>query len=203
MILEYCETGQLDKWLISLRGDMSSDTSELLQRICFDICKGMAYLASQKIVHKKLAARNVLLTFTIVPKITGFGPTKSSEDEDAKANILDVFQERIPLKWTAPECMTSLKDADQRSDVWSFGIVLWEVFSLGELPYSDMKSRDVENRIKGGYRMSKPEMCNSFYYKIMTNCWHENPKKRESFKKIEQKIAGTFVNKSDDVYYYN
>ncbi|XP_050418757.2 tyrosine-protein kinase receptor Tie-1 [Patella vulgata] len=197
LISEYCEVGQLDKWLIQQRGNVTDDTTEILQRLAFGISKGMAYLASKKIVHKKLAARNVLLTFTREAKITGFGPSKVElEDKDSSA------KERIPIKWTAPECLGSLKNADVKSDVWSYGIVLWEIFSLGETPYSSMKGRDVETRVKSGYRMSKPEMCEEFHYDLMRNCWDENPKKRNNFKKISKKISDTFSEGQTDSYYY-
>ncbi|XP_055959163.1 megakaryocyte-associated tyrosine-protein kinase [Patella vulgata] len=204
LILEYCEQGQLDKWLLKQRGDINDDTIEILQRIAFDVCKGMAYLASKKIVHQKLAARNVLLTFTRVAKVAGFGPSKPEKETiNHYDNASNAKKERIPIKWTAPECLVSLKDANEKSDVWSYGIVLWEIFSLGETPYNDMKSRDVETKVKSGYRMSKPEICEDFHYDVMKNCWEENPKKRHSFKTIKGHIAKTFsTNTRDSVYYY-
>ncbi|XP_041368515.1 uncharacterized protein LOC121382899 [Gigantopelta aegis] len=128
MVLEYCETGQLDKWLTSQQGKTTDDTIEKMQRIAMEIAQAMAYLKSRGIVHKKLAARNVLLTFVLQAKVTGFGPQRgenNEEDENSKGD-------RIPIKWTAPECLQTMKDANEKSDVWSYGIVLWEIFSLAQ-----------------------------------------------------------------------
>ncbi|ESO82194.1 hypothetical protein LOTGIDRAFT_135136, partial [Lottia gigantea] len=168
-----------------------------LQRIAFGVCKGMAYLASKKIVHKRLAARNVLLTFILEAKVSGFGPSKTEMNDDSD-------KERIPMKWTAPECMTSLRNANEKSDAWSFGVVLWEIFSLGETPYSDIRSREVEEKIRSGYRMSMPEYSDVLYQGIIRSCWEDNPKKRPNFQKMVAKIATSFFSQTgDDYYYYN
>ncbi|XP_041368514.1 uncharacterized protein LOC121382898 [Gigantopelta aegis] len=137
MVLEYCETGQLDKWLTSQQGKTTDDTIEKMQRIAMEIAQAMAYLKSRGIVHKKLAARNVLLTFVLQAKVTGFGPQRgdnNEEDENSKGD-------RIPIKWTAPECLQTMKDANEKSDVWSYGVVLWEIFSLGQTPYSNIRNQ--------------------------------------------------------------
>ncbi|XP_052083561.1 angiopoietin-1 receptor-like [Mytilus californianus] len=158
MILEYCSKGVLKQFLEAIKSNISVDIDERLYRIVFGICLGMDFLASKKVVHRRLAARNILLNGMYEPKITGFGPDYISDEGDDKSE-----RERIPIKWLAPECMNSTKHANELSDVWSFGIVMWEIFSLGETPYPGLQSREVPGKIKQGYKMKKPERCDDAY----------------------------------------
>ncbi|XP_041368825.1 uncharacterized protein LOC121383106 isoform X2 [Gigantopelta aegis] len=200
IILEYCETGQLDQWLTKQQGKTTDDTIEKMQRIAMEIAQAMEYLTSRGIVHKKLAARNVLLTFILQAKVTGFGPQRgddAEEDENSKGS-------RIPIKWTPPECLKSLKHADEKSDVWSYGIVLWEIFSLGQTPYPNIRSRDIAGKLKGGYRLGRPEFSEDLHYKMMQDCWTEKPKNRPTFKKLVENMESMFGMQAaaDDVYMY-
>lgn len=203
MILEYCEKGQLRDWLMQQKNSTSEDTIEQLYRIIYGISKGMCHLETKKIVHKKLAARNILLTDELEPKICGFGPEPNQkENNDADGNVKSDDKERIPLKWTAPECLTTMRDATTKSDVWSFGIVVWEIFSFGESPYPGIRSRQIKEEIKNGYRMKRPEFANDFYYKLMQHCWQAKPKQRPTFKEIMGDIGKTFSSAPSDEYYY-
>ncbi|XP_061179823.1 uncharacterized protein LOC133188421, partial [Saccostrea echinata] len=205
MVLEYCEKGQLRDWLLQQKNASTVDTVELLYRIVYGISKGMCYLETKKLVHKRLAARNVLLTGELEPKIYGFGPEPpQQQSNDGDGDVTSDEKERIPVKWTAPECLISMKNACTKSDVWSFGIVLWEVFTLGDTPYPGIRSRDVQTQVKNGHRMKKPEFANDFYYGIMIRCWNSKPKQRPSFKDISTDIGKTFNNApSDEFYYYS
>ncbi|XP_062579108.1 megakaryocyte-associated tyrosine-protein kinase-like [Saccostrea cucullata] len=205
MVLEYCEKGQLRDWLLQQKNASTVDTVELLFRIVYGIAKGMRYLETKKLVHRRLAARNVLLTGELEPKIYGFGPEPPQQQRnDSDGDVTSDEKERIPVKWTAPECLMSMKNASTKSDVWSFGIVLWEVFSLGETPYPGIRSRDVQTHVKNGHRMTKPEFANEFYHGIMRSCWNSKPKQRPSFKDISTDIGKTFNNApSDEFYYYS
>ncbi|KAK3603168.1 hypothetical protein CHS0354_043000 [Potamilus streckersoni] len=132
------------------------ELQENLFRFGLAICSGMEYLSSRNIVHRRLAARNVLLTISNEVKITGFGPQNFEIDEgDGESGK----KERIPIKWMAPECMESTAGATEKSDVWSYGVVLWEIFSLGHTPYPNIKSRDLPSRLRKGERLPKPEQC--------------------------------------------
>ncbi|XP_062574387.1 uncharacterized protein LOC134236235 isoform X4 [Saccostrea cucullata] len=205
MVLEYCEKGQLRDWLLQKKNAWAEDTEEQLYRIVYGISKGMAFLESKKLVHKRLAARNILLTEDLEPKIYGFGPEPpqqqgNEEEKDATSDE----KERIPVKWAAPECLVSLKSATIKSDVWSFGVVLWEVFSLGDTPYPGMRSRDVQTEVRNGHRMKRPEFANDFFYGVMTRCWKSKPKNRPSFSDLSSEIGNTFnAAPSDDCYYYS
>ncbi|VDI63697.1 fibroblast growth factor receptor 3 [Mytilus galloprovincialis] len=193
MVLEYCESGVLKEFLISKKSDVTVDLEERLFRMVFGVCLGMDYLSSKKVVHRRLAARNILLDHLFEPKITGFGPEPEAEQEG---------EERIPLKWMAPECMKTTIHANELSDVFSFGIVMWEIFSLGDTPYPDVQSRDVASKLKQGYKMKKPEYCDDAFYKIMLKCWHYHPNKRSGFAEVKDQLSHMFQEGPSEEYYY-
>ncbi|XP_071153798.1 fibroblast growth factor receptor 2-like [Mytilus edulis] len=193
MVLEYCESGVLKEFLISKKSDITVDLEERLFRMVFGVCLGMDYLSSEKVVHRRLAARNILLDHLLEPKITGFGPEPDAEQEG---------EERIPLKWMAPECMKSTMNANELSDVFSFGVVMWEIFSLGDTPYPGIQSREVASRLKQGYKMKKPEYCDDAFYKIMLKCWHYDPNKRSGFAAVKDQLSKMFQEGPSEEYYY-
>nr|XP_034323632.1 uncharacterized protein LOC105320732 isoform X2 [Crassostrea gigas] len=206
MVLEFCEVGQLNSWLHQQKNTANEETSEQLCRICYGICKGMLHLESRKLVHRRLAARNVLLTSELEPKIYGFCPQQQEAEGENKDDDGDVKEDksRIPVKWTAPECLVTMKHATPKSDVWSFGVVLSEIFSFGEIPYPSIRSRDVQAHLRNGNRMDKPEFANDFFYDIMKQCWKMKPKQRPSFRDMTADIGKTFNSApSDDFYYYS
>ncbi|KAK3603161.1 hypothetical protein CHS0354_042994 [Potamilus streckersoni] len=137
IVHEYCENGTLKEYLEKNKNNVTVELQELLFRFGLDIAKGMEYLAKKDIVHRRLAARNILLNFLNEVKITGFGPqpTESTDDGDVETGQSGK-KERIPIKWMAPECMESTAGATQKSDVWSYAVVLWEIFSLGKSLYT-------------------------------------------------------------------
>ncbi|OWF55675.1 Fibroblast growth factor receptor 2 [Mizuhopecten yessoensis] len=197
MLLELCETGVMRTWLQNHRTNVTDSVVDTLYRMTFDIAKGMDFLASKQIIHRHLAARNILLTSSLEAKVAGFGPTKESEQQDA-----DTGREKVPIKWMAPECMTSLKDATMQSDVWSYAIVIWEIFSLGDTPYPGIRSMDVATKVTNGYRMSRPEYCADMHYELMKKCWQDNQSSRPKFSAIVQEISSTFSSSQGDYYYY-
>lgn len=146
----------------------------------WQISKGMAYLADIKLVHRDLAARNVLLATGKVCKISDFGLTRDVYEDDA---YLKRSKGRVPVKWMAPE---SLADHvyTSKSDVWSFGVLLWELVALGASPYPGVDVHNLYNLLKAGYRMEKPPNCSQQLYKLMVSCWHQEPGMRPSFKEL-------------------
>ncbi|RLU21488.1 hypothetical protein DMN91_005861 [Ooceraea biroi] len=146
----------------------------------WQISKGMAYLADIKLVHRDLAARNVLLATGKVCKISDFGLTRDVYEDDA---YLKRSKGRVPVKWMAPE---SLADHvyTSKSDVWSFGVLLWELVTLGASPYPGVDVHNLYNLLKTGYRMEKPPNCSQQLYKLMVSCWHLEPAMRPSFKEL-------------------
>lgn len=200
IIYEFCEHGPLKDYL-SQASNVTIEVQEQLFRFGLDIAKGMEYLASKKVIHRRLAARNILLTFLNEIKIAGFGPQPvDGNDDDGDAD--SGKRERIPIKWMGPECMTSTKDATEESDVWSYAVVLWEIFSLGATPYGNVRSRDLPGRIKKGERLPKPEICDDTWFGVMKKCWENDPKKRPSFSEVRDQLDQLFVAAPGDDYYY-
>ncbi|OWF45417.1 Fibroblast growth factor receptor [Mizuhopecten yessoensis] len=198
MVLEYCENGTMKDYLTSKKDHVDEQVHERLFKFAFDVCKGMEFLASKKIVHRRLAARNILLTFLYEVKISGFGPVPNEEKDSEKG-------EKIPVKWLPPECIetrTTL-DATEKTDVWSFGIVLWEIFTIGETPFADVRSANLLPHLKKGERPPAPEYADQKMYGTMKKCWHETPKKRPSFAKIRAELETLFVSKGSDEFYYD
>ncbi|VDI26755.1 Hypothetical predicted protein [Mytilus galloprovincialis] len=193
MILEYCPNGVLKEFLENARSNISVELVERLFRMAFGICNGMDYLASNKVVHRRLAARNVLLNKLLEPKITGFGPDPEANKDE---------EERVPIKWMAPECMKSTEHANELSDVWSYGIVMWEIFSLGDTPYPGVQSRDVPGKVRRDYKMKKPEQCDDAFYNIMLKCWHYDPRKRAGFSQMKEEMSKIFTEVPGDSFYY-
>lgn len=195
MILERCGYGSLKEWLVNSRERPDDAAIDFLFRFAYSIVQGMEYLAGREIVHMRLAARNVLLTDKLEPKISGFGPRHGDDEEDGEK------KERIPVKWIAPECMNKSKQASEKSDVWSNGVVMWEIFSFGETPYPKIRSADLSRALKRGDRLSRPEYSDDTHYKIMKDSWNMKPERRPTFREIREEIEKVFSSTGADYYY--
>ncbi|XP_076338931.1 vascular endothelial growth factor receptor 1-like isoform X1 [Tachypleus tridentatus] len=144
----------------------------------FQVSRGMEYLESRKLIHRDLAARNILLSKDNVVKICDFGLAK---DCYKNFNYVKKGDGPLPVKWMAIESIRD-KVFTIQSDVWSFGVLLWELFTLGGNPYPGIDvDEEFCKKLKNGYRMDKPEFCPSDVYKIMQNCWKEVPTERPDF----------------------
>ncbi|ODM98276.1 Platelet-derived growth factor receptor alpha [Orchesella cincta] len=153
----------------------------------FQMARGMEYLASRKVLHGDLAARNVLLAENNVVKICDFGLAKEMyKDYKYKKKSEGVL---LPVKWMAIESIYYGVFSTQ-SDCWSFGVVLWELFTLGKTPYPGMDADEkFYKRISEGYRMEKPALAPSCVYDIMLECWAQEPTERPSFSTLVDRIG--------------
>nr|XP_029709180.1 vascular endothelial growth factor receptor 1 isoform X13 [Aedes albopictus] len=149
------------------------------------VASGMEYLASRRVLHGDLAARNILLCDDNVVKICDFGLARSMYKSD---NYKKKGEAPLPFKWLALECISD-NVFGTYSDVWAYGIVLWEFFSLARVPYPGMEAnQELYNKLRDGYRMDKPQYANQDIYDIMLNCWNVKPDSRPSFKDLKSRF---------------
>ncbi|XP_055648370.1 tyrosine-protein kinase Fes/Fps isoform X2 [Falco peregrinus] len=146
---------------------------------------GMEYLESKHCIHRDLAARNCLVTEKNTLKISDFGMSREEED-GVYASTGGMKQ--IPVKWTAPEALNYGRYSSE-SDVWSFGILLWEAFSLGAIPYANLSNQQTREAVEQGMRLDPPEQCPEEVYRLMQRCWEYDPRKRPSFSTIHQDLT--------------
>ena len=139
----------------------------------------MQYLESKDLVHRDLAARNILVNDSNTAKVSDFGLAKYG-DYTAEGG-------KFPIKWTAPEALRDNKFTN-KSDMWSFGILLWEVYSFGRVPYPRIPLSDVVMHVERGYRMEAPDGCPQEIYSIMMLAWEIDPKQRPTFKQVLEKL---------------
>ncbi|XP_076873224.1 platelet-derived growth factor receptor alpha isoform X2 [Brachyhypopomus gauderio] len=169
-----------------LSDDSEGLTTMDLLNFTYQVARGMEFLASKNCVHRDLAARNVLLSQGKIVKICDFGLARDIMHDNNYVSKGSTF---LPVKWMAPESIfdnlyTTL------SDVWSYGILLWEIFSLGGTPYPGMVvDSSFYNKIKSGYRMAKPEHASNDVYELMGKCWNNEPEKRPSFRSLSETVA--------------
>ncbi|XP_060523708.1 tyrosine-protein kinase Fer isoform X2 [Cylas formicarius] len=149
-----------------------------LMKMCMDVAAGMRYLESKNCIHRDLAARNCLVGYNNTVKISDFGMSREEEEYTVSDGM-----KQIPIKWTAPESLHFGKYTSL-SDVWSYGILCWEIFSRGATPYSDLSNSKARLKIDEGYRMPAPENTPDEMYRLMLRCWEYKPENRPNFEQI-------------------
>ncbi|KAL0974154.1 hypothetical protein UPYG_G00216370 [Umbra pygmaea] len=161
-------------------------TMEDLICYTFQVAKGMEFLASRKCIHRDLAARNILLSENNVVKICDFGLARDIYKDPDYVRKGDA---RLPLKWMAPEAIFD-KIYTTQSDVWSFGVLMWEIFSLGASPYPGLHiDEEFCCRLKEGTRMSAPEYSSSEIYQTMLDCWQGESTDRPNFTELVERLG--------------
>jgi len=188
IVTEFVPNGSLAS---HLRNNIGKIPTHVLVQMAKDIVSGMEHLRANGVVHRDLAARNLLLEIRSNAehrvKVSDFGLSRPlMESEYYKTG--ESSRGQIPVKWTAPEALKWLKYSTQ-SDVWSFGVVLWEIFSYGQAPYPGLSNPEVIQQVYKGYRMPAPENCPPEIAELMNECWQEEPLKRPQWIEIFLKLA--------------
>ncbi|KAJ8258849.1 hypothetical protein COCON_G00178610 [Conger conger] len=178
IITEYMENGALDNYLKDHDGELPSYQLVGMLR---GIAAGMKYLSDMSYVHRDLAARNILVNSNMECKVSDFGLSRVLEDDPE--GTYTTSGGKIPIRWTAPEAIAYRKFTSA-SDVWSFGIVMWEVMAFGERPYWDMSNHEVMKAINEAFRLPAPMDCPSTVYQLMLQCWLQDRSKRPRFTDI-------------------
>ncbi|XP_057328877.1 tyrosine kinase receptor Cad96Ca [Microplitis mediator] len=197
VIMEYISGGKLQSFLRNMREERNCGrpglTSSDLTGFVYQVAKGMEFLASKGIIHRDLAARNILIDNNRACKIADFGFAR----DIAVNKIYERKSEgRLPIRWMAPE---SLYDNmfSVKSDIWSFGVLIWEIVTLGSTPYPGMGAAEVMRKIKEGYRLERPEHCKRELYNIMYYCWDKDPSCRPSFGELVVMAEGLLLDEID------
>ncbi|XP_013389146.1 fibroblast growth factor receptor 3 isoform X3 [Lingula anatina] len=204
IIVEYLPNGNLQDYLRNdrskqkvlygnLHGISSSLTPRDLMKFASDVANGMSYLSSMAILHRDLAARNILVAEDRTCKISDFGFAK---DVIESHTYIKQSQSRLPIRWMSPEALFDNIYSTQ-SDVWAYGVLLWEIVTLGSSPYPGMSAKQVMEAVTEGYRMPQPPHCSLGMYIIMLSCWEEVPSSRSTFKDIVNSLDVLLASESD------
>lgn len=177
IVTEYMSKGSLLEYLRSRGRQYVTKRDQI--KFALDTCKGMEYLESQNVIHRDLAARNVLISETEHAKVSDFGLALHS--------FTYLKSGKLPIKWTAPEALRT-QNFSSKSDMWSFGVLLWEIYSFGRVPYPRIALADVVKHVERGYQMESPEGCANSIYDIMMQSWALVPEKRPSFGEVKIKL---------------
>jgi len=156
--------------------------------------KGMVFLAKNNIIHRDLSARNLLVNEYNVVKVSDFGMSRGLGTDGA----YKLTNQVLPFRWTAPEVFKFLLFTTM-SDVWSFGIVLWEIFEFGAVPYMEMSTEQVVNGVLNGKRLQQPRKCPDAVFHIMKRCWEEEPNDRITFPEILDSLLNIAGDKNSGI----
>uniref|UniRef100_W5KAE2 receptor protein-tyrosine kinase n=1 Tax=Astyanax mexicanus TaxID=7994 RepID=W5KAE2_ASTMX len=180
IVTEFMENGALDSFLRQNDGQF---TVIQLVGMMRGIAAGMKYLSEMNYVHRDLAARNILVNSNLVCKVSDFGLSRYLQEDTSDPTYTSSLGGKIPVRWTSPEAI-AFRKFTSASDVWSYGIVMWEVMSFGERPYWDMSNQDVINAIEQDYRLPAPMDCPTALHQLMLDCWQKDRNARPRFTDI-------------------
>uniref|UniRef100_A0AAX7SMJ2 Tyrosine-protein kinase n=1 Tax=Astatotilapia calliptera TaxID=8154 RepID=A0AAX7SMJ2_ASTCA len=165
IVTEFMEQGCLLNYLRQRRGSFNQGC---LLSICLDVCEGMAHLEANGFIHRDLAARNCLVNDSLVVKVSDFGMTRYVLDDQYTSSSGAKF----PVKWSPPEVFNFCKYSS-KSDVWSYGVLMWEVFTEGRMPFEQSPNHEVVTLVTQGHRLYRPKMAKPAIYDTMQMCWYE------------------------------
>ncbi|XP_026886695.2 protein tyrosine kinase 2aa isoform X11 [Electrophorus electricus] len=181
IIMELCTLGELRSFLQVRKYNLDLATLILF---AYQLSTALAYLESKRFVHRDIAARNVLVSSTDCVKLGDFGLSRYMED----SSYYKASKGKLPIKWMAPESI-NFRRFTSASDVWMFGVCMWEILMYGVKPFQGVKNNDVIGRIENGERLAMPHNCPPTLYSLMTKCWAYDPSKRPRFTELKTQLS--------------
>ncbi|XP_073728323.1 focal adhesion kinase 1 isoform X5 [Misgurnus anguillicaudatus] len=181
IIMELCTLGELRSFLQIRK--YSLDLASLIL-FAYQLSTALAYLESKRFVHRDIAARNVLVSSVDCVKLGDFGLSRYMED----SSYYKASKGKLPIKWMAPESI-NFRRFTSASDVWMFGVCMWEILMYGVKPFQGVKNNDVIGRIENGERLAMPPSCPPTLYSLMTKCWAYDPSKRPRFTELKAQLS--------------
>ncbi|UXI16519.1 palmitoyltransferase ZDHHC15 [Sarcoptes scabiei] len=186
VVMELAEYGELRSFL--LKNGSQLEQRRLIE-YSYQISSALAYLEYRQFVHRDIASRNILVFSFDIVKLADFGLSRYIED----TSYYMATNSKLPIKWMAPESI-NFRRFTTASDVWMFGVCVWEIFMLGEKPFPGVKNSDVIGLIECGDRLSKPSRCSEQLYELLLKCWRYEPDRRPTFRVIKRKIYDVYQN---------
>ncbi|XP_039978254.1 protein tyrosine kinase 2aa isoform X3 [Xiphias gladius] len=180
IIMELCTLGELRSFLQVRKYSLDLATLILF---AYQLSTALAYLESKRFVHRDIAARNVLVSAVDCVMLGDFGLSRYMED----SSYYKASKGKLPIKWMAPESI-NFRRFTSASDVWMFGVCMWEILMYGIKPFQGVKNNDVIGRIENGERLAMPPQCPPTLYSLMTKCWSYDPSKRPRFTELKTQL---------------
>ncbi|KAM7389184.1 hypothetical protein PAMP_023177 [Pampus punctatissimus] len=177
IVTEFLSNGCLLTYL--REGLKQHPTAVQFLEMCKDVSEAMAYLESKQYIHRDLAARNCLVDGNGTVKVTDFGLSRYVLDDEYTSSAGSKF----PVRWSPPEVLLYCKFSS-KSDIWAYGVLMWEVYTLGRLPYERLNNTEIVEQVSRGLRLFRPQLANEKVYSIMTSCWLEKADERPTFQEL-------------------